>query len=275
MTRRLLIALLLLPALLVGTGVSVAQAGSQNIRSTVEYRELKSYVGFLNARKNTTVTPKEVQKFKNTLAKKRAKANGKVRTIYVTSMQKAKAQRFKARAKVRKLRVERSDEVSAIKANRASALNALTSAKNRSVAAIDASYDTKIGNLQKNLRKLQRQLNRASKPAKRQTIKLQISEVQDEINSEQKSKQIDLNAVLRKYRNQTEQTRNKYTARILQAKAEWLNDINQAEANLREAFNARRTAARERRSGQLATVRAPYENGVAYIKQMKVNGPND
>lgn len=275
MTRRLLIALLLLPALLVGTGVSVAQAGSQNIRSTAEYRELKAYVGFLAARKSSTVTPAEVQKFKTTLAKKRAKANGKVRSIYTTSMQKAKAKRLKQRNNVRKLKAERQVEVTAIKSDRQSALNSLTTAKNRSIDAIDASYDTRIANLQKNLKKLQRKYDRATKPSVRKLLKVQILDVQGEINTEQRNKQSDINAVLARYRNQTQQTREKYTAKIARAKAEWLRDIKEAEATLREAFDASRTLNKERKSGQMATVRATYERGVTYIKQMKVNGPND
>lgn len=274
MTRRLLLVFLLMPALLLGAGATAAQAGSSDIRSTAEFRALQSYVSFLEARKSTTVTPQEKAKYTATLQSRRAKANGKVRSIYTTSMQKAKAQRLKSRDRVRKLKAQRQSQVSSLKDARASALNSLTSAKNRSIDAIDSQYDTRINNLQKNLKKLQNKLNRETKPSVRKSLKAQIVEVTDEINSEQKSKQADVNAVLARYRNQTQQTRESYAAKIVRARAEWLRDIKEAETNLREAFAARREFNQERKADQFGIVRATYERGAGYIRQMNVQGQN-
>ena len=272
MTRRLIIALLMLPALLLGSAVTSAQAGQPGIRSTKEYQELKSYVSVLAAKRNNPATQSEINKFKDTLAKRRAAANGKVREQYRQKIVAAKAQRQNKREKVRKMRNNRRAEVAALKQNRQSKLDQLAADKRAALTRIDNEYDGKLNALQKDLTKLQRKLGKATKPSVRSQLKAEIATVQDQISTQQRAKQNDISLVNTRYNNNVEAARERSAAEIAKAKAQSLRNIQEAETALREVFAAKKEGAQSRKAGDFQLIKTEDAKGLAYIKEIPVKG---
>lgn len=270
MTRRLIIALLLIPAFLVGTAAS-ATAAQPGIRSTKEYQQLKSFVAVMVAKKGQTVTPAQISAFKDTLAKRRAKADGKVRSIYQTALGNAKEQRQNARNRVRNLRQDGRAEIAALRQNRQQRLQSLATDHTNAVNRINNTYGTKIDNLQKDLRKLQRKLDRTTLPSARKVIKADIATTQDQIDTQQRARQNDLNLENSKYRTNVQTVKENFASQISRLRAKTTRTVREAQAALRENFQARREAAQSRRASQMGDVRALYERGVQAIKDIKVD----
>lgn len=271
MTRRLIIALFMLPALLLGTSVTSAQA-QPGIRSTKEYQALKAYVGVLAAKRNTPATQTEINKFEATLAKRRTAANNKVREQFSQRMTTAKVQRQNKRDKVRKMRENRRAEIAALRQNRQGKLDELAADRRAAITRIENEYNGKLNTLKKDLTKLQRKLAKATKPSARAQIKAEIATVQDQITTQQRAQQNEISLVNTRYNTNVEVTKERFADEIAKTNARLLNAIRQADAAWREIFAAKKQNAQQHRSTDFQLVRDLSAKGIAYIKEIPVKG---
>ncbi len=272
MRIRTLLALLLLPALLLGTAATTATAAEPGIRNTKEYQALKSYVSQLNAKKNQPQTQAEIAKYRRELSAKKTKADNKVRSLYQDRIAKAKDQRAKSRVKVRKLRAQWKSEVAELKQGLKNKLNSLESQRRSEIARINTQFDGKLNSLQNKRAKLQKRLAKAKDPVVRANLREEISSINDEIATLNSEKQSDLRAVQTKYNNLEEQAREQAASNISRTRARGERAVQEAEAALREVFAEKRAAANSIKAAEFTVVRTEYDRGVTYINEMPVTG---
>lgn len=272
-TRLVALLAILVTGLFVAVGPTPAQSAVPGIKQTVAYKRLKSYVGFLQSKRNVPVKTTRRKTYKTTLSNRRNNANTKVLSLYSRTLLKiSREDDAKQRRDIKRIRQNQKAQVQALNARQANRLAALQAKENAASARIYASYNLKIDPLANKRDRLRRQLARTTKPAKRSALTKQINKLQVKINGLVDDRTTDLNGLANRFNLKAQNIRNQFGQLIANVKANAQKQIQQERNAWRQTFRTQVQAAKTRRDAQKDMVGSQAERGFSFISQMPPAG---
>lgn len=270
MKTRLLSTLVLLPLIVLASAApAAAQKPIPNIKQTQPFRALKSYVGFLEAKRAVPANSETKATYKVSLSGKRTKANLQAKSLYNRRVVRiSKQDDNKQRRQIKLIRQAQKMKVSGLKSDLASRLSSLQSKENTAIARVTDSYGSRITSLTNKRTILQKRLDKTKAPAKRDKITIKINAVQKQINVLVNAKQADLNVIETKYNGRSANLNDLFAAKIQRAKDSSARQIKQAKNAYKKLYREQISAAKEKQTNEISLITDLSNRGTAYIVEM-------
>jgi len=270
MKTRLLSTLVLLPLIVLASAApAAAQKPIPNINQTQPFRALKSYVGFLEAKRAVPASSETKATYKLSLSSKRTKANLKAKSLYNRRVVRiSKQDDNKQRRQIKLIRQAQKVKIAGLNSDLADRLSSLRSKENAAIARVNDSYGSKITSLTNKRTILQKRLDKTTGQAKRDKITIKINAVQKQINVLVNAKQADLNVIETKYNGRTDNLNDLFAAKIQRAKDSAARQIKQAKNAYKKLYREKLAAAKEKQSSEISLITDLSNRGTAYIAEM-------
>lgn len=270
MKTRLLIALILSTfGIALAASPAMAQKPIPPIKQTAEFKSLKRYVGFLQERRDTPVSPARKARYVQTLAERREKASTKVLALFGRKIMRlaGKDDRWQRR-EIRNIRRNQKRKVQALKGEQAHRIDVLQSRQAAATQRIQDRYAPKITRLAVKRDRLRRKLAKTTNPDKRAALNRKIRRLQNQINDLADARDDEISDVVSRYGQRISAVNDLFDARIAKARRKAKRQIAQTKRAWRKTFRTQLKAAKARRDTQKGLVKDLARRGTGYINQM-------
>jgi hypothetical protein len=264
-----LLALLSLFALASALPASAAQSPIPSIKKTREFHQLKTYVNFLQLKRNDPASRAQKGVYKAKLKSRRTSANIKANSLFNRRITRiSKRDDNEQRLQIKQIRHNQKLRVADLNNTLNSRLSRLAVGENAAVDRVNAGFAAKINPLTRKREILQRRLNKTTNPVKRTRISNKINSIQRKLNRLTDARQTTVNTVIDRYNARAASRRNVFTARILKVKAAARKGIQQARSAFKRLYRQEVAAARQRKAADITLITAQRDRGAGFIEQM-------
>ena len=250
-------------------GTATAQAPVQNLKTTAQYKSLKTFVNTLRARSSTPTTAERKRSFRTQLGNKRNKANAKAKSIFnLTINQIKKKDDVQERQQIKRIRQNQKAQVTALKSSLGAQLRNIAANERIATNRINERYANRINPLSRERSTLKRRLAVTKKQAQRNALIRKINAIQEELNSLVNARQSALNAVDTRFDSRSDAASNLTATKVQRAKAAAKRQIMQARRAWKNLFREEFADAKEKRSDNFESISELHTDGLGYIQQM-------
>jgi len=246
-----------------------AQQPIPNINQTSEFRALKKYVGFLEAKRAVPANAETKTTYKLSLSAKRTAANNKSDALYNRRVLRiSKQDDNKQRRQIKVIRQNQKVKTTQLKGELSDRLGSLQAKENAAVDRINNSYGARIQSLTNKRSILQKRLDKTTNAAKRDKITIKINAVQKQINTLVNAKQADLNVVTDKYNGKAANLNDLFAARIQRTKDSAASQIKQAKKAYKQLYRDQLAAAKAKKNSEISLITDQANRGTGFITEM-------
>ncbi|MGK2931235.1 MAG: hypothetical protein ACSLFD_00405 [Solirubrobacterales bacterium] len=271
MRTRLLSTLALLSLIVLASAMpaNAAQAPIPSIKKTREFKQLKTYVNFLQVKRNTPASNAQKGVYKAKLKTRRTSANLKATALYNRRILRiSKRDDGKQRRQIRQIRHNQKIRVAGLTSTLNTRLARLNASENAAVDRVNAGFNAKINPLSRKRAILQKRLDKTTNPVKRTKISGKITQIQRKLNSLVNARQASANAVVDRYNARANTVKNLITARIARVQASARKQVRQAKAAYKRLFRQQISAAKQRKAADVTLITAQRDRGAGFIEEM-------
>ncbi len=271
MRTRLLSTLALLSLIVLASAMpaNAAQKPIPGIKKTREFKQLKTYVNFLQLKRNAPTSNAQKGVYKAKLKTRRTSANLKATALYDRRILRiSKRDDDQQRRQIRQIRHNQSIRVTNLNNTLNARLGQLNAAEDAAVDRVNAGFNAKINPLSRKRTILQKRLAKTTNLVKRTRITKKIAQIQRKLNTLVDSRQVSANAVAARYNGRANTVKNLFTARIARAQASARKQVRQARSAYKRLFRQQIGAAKQRKAADITLITAQRDRGAGFIEQM-------
>lgn len=258
-----------------GVALSIAAtpavaASPYNIKTTVQYQNMRTYVDVLSAKKDTPATSAAIQKYTIKLDTHADRSKNKARTLYQHQLFNAKTVRKADKAHIASIERTENKQVNALVQSRKTHVATLRADEQNAEDAITSRYNKQSAPVVKALKKTRKQLASTTDPVERASLKLQIDNYTNELADFNQARNTAISLSDDHYNELVSSTKRDYKQRIVQTRHDYDVQITAAQEQMQSRYTTSVDNARARRADNFAAVDALHHTGAGYIASMPV-----